>query len=396
MAKKYIPARKPPSQMTTEEVRAWLSGLPDSLVIRSILKAEIDAIRAGAEREARTLRGLWYDTVKPLLSRAGILNSTTKNGKPIEWDANLSRYLAELVRMGITSYEEMLIVDGSRQRQTAQNFVTQFVDVQMVGDHFPWVILFTEKDTIWPVVQALASLYGVSAISGGGQPSDACTENTVREIIRSETFQKACPEKVVILSLTDYDPAGYNIARSQHIQVREAIGGVTPKERGNLRQVENIRLGLEPSQLTPEERIANAYEPKSDGLEKWYQETGGVDGQRLGLELDSLPLSRLRQMFAQGIERVINLEMRRQDLRDAFIDLMACELLLPEFEARRSAMIKAVKSNGLWKEINTAAIPNNLFSRAAINGNDWIGPETTKLLFQGFEDQVKEAMKEAK
>ena len=47
---------------------------------------------------------------------------------------------------------------------------------------------FTEKDTIWEEVAAVASLYGVSAISGGGFPSCACTENMVKAISRS----KAC------------------------------------------------------------------------------------------------------------------------------------------------------------------------------------------------------------
>ena len=43
------------------------------------------------------------------------------------------------------------------------------------------MILFTEKDTIWPEVENLASLYGVSAISGGGQPAAACTADVVRQ-----------------------------------------------------------------------------------------------------------------------------------------------------------------------------------------------------------------------
>ena len=61
--------------------------------------------------------------------------------------------------------------------------------MQLVGGHYPWLILFTEKDTIWGELESLASLYGVSAISGGGQPSAACTADIVRLILASEAYR---------------------------------------------------------------------------------------------------------------------------------------------------------------------------------------------------------------
>lgn len=391
-AKKFTPVQISPKIMTADQVKRWLGNLPDSEVMRSILRAEIQDIRAGDPREERTMRGLWYDIVKPLLSQAGILNNKTSGGKDIPWAGNLSKYLAELVRAGETSYEELGIVDGSRQRQPAQALATQLIDVQMVGAHFPWIILFTEKDTIWGVLESLADLYGVSAISGGGEPSNACTENTVREIIRSDTFQENQPEDLIILSLTDYDPFGYKIAQAQFDQVLEAAGGVTPKELGQLKHVRHTRLGLTPDQLTPAQRQAKSYEPKDTGLAEWFAKYGGVDGEPLGLELDALPLSQLRRMFAEGIERVIDLEKRRQDLREAFIDLLACELLLPEFESKRQAMLQAVKSNGLWSQITSAPIPDDLFKAAAVSGAGWIAPVQTKTLFKDYQEQVKQVM----
>jgi len=175
--------------MTDGELRDALGDLPASQVIRSLLMSELEAMRNGAEREDRTMRhGLWYELAKPALSRSGRLNDKTGNGKPVDWPALLSKYLAELVREGVTTYEELRIVDGSRQRQTAVDITRTIADVQLVGGHFPRVILFTEKDTIWPVVADLASLYGVSAISGGGEPSNACTENTVKRIMCSEAY----------------------------------------------------------------------------------------------------------------------------------------------------------------------------------------------------------------
>lgn len=363
MAKKFVQLQKHPGGMTASELQAALSGAMDSLVIRSLLMAEVKAIRNGAERETRTMRNLWYSLVKPALSRAGILNKTTKGGRPVPWDGLLSKYLAELVRMGITTYEELYIIDGSRQRQAATAITQTVADVELVGAHFPWVILFTEKDTIWGEIEALASLYGVSAISGGGQPSNACTENTVKAIMRSEAYHDR--QSIIILSLTDFDPAGYSIARAQFTQVQETARRC---------EVYHERLGLLPEQLTPEEREQNTYEPKPKGLAEWYTETGGVDGEPLGLELDALPLSRVRGMFAEGIERVVDLDRRRDDIRGAFLDLIACELLRPDFDAKRQALQDAIKGEGLWDTITGTPLPDELFRRAAVLGMDCIDP----------------------
>ena len=242
--------------------------------------------------------------------------------------------------------------------------------VQLTGAHFPWVILFTEKDTIWGKIEALASLYGVSAISGNGQPSMACTDNTVKAILKSKALQIAKPSKLIVLSLTDYDPSGYSIARAQFEQVREAARGW---------KVEHVRLGLLPEQLTAEERRAKSYKPKDKGFEAWYAETGGVDGQPLGLELDSLPLSRLRRMFADGIERYIDLGKREQDLREAALDLLIWDLLRPRFEAEREAMQQAAKANGAWRAILETEIPRGLFRLAAESGWEAINPLEVKL-----------------
>ena len=393
MALKYYKLPAHPSEVTDAELQHTLGDKPDSQVMRSLLMAEIAAVKAGAERETRTMRNLWYSLVKPALSRAGILNKTTAGGRKVAWDAKLSKYLAELVRCGETTYEELRIVDGSRQRQTATSITHPIAYVQLVGAHFPWVILFTEKDTMWGEVERIASLYGVSAISGGGQPSNACTENTIRAIVRERAFQEGQPESMILLALTDYDPFGYSIANAQYVQIAETLGSLAD-ELENLPQVQGLRIGLAPDQLTPEERQQNAYEPTDEGLEAWFAETGGVDGQPLGLELDALPLSRVRRMFADAIEQHVDLERRREDLRTAYLDLIACEILQPDFEARRRKLQAAIRNSDLWQEIAGTDIPPDMFRRAAGAGWDSINPVDDWDPF-GCADQVRELMKKA-
>lgn len=389
--KLYVPLQpegKDPKTLYTNEVKAWLGGdLGNTEIMRSILLAEIEAVKAGAPRETRTLRGLWYEVVKPLLSRSGELyRPKSTDGKPVNWEQELSERLKELVSDRSTSYQELKILDGSRQRQAAQTISAQLLDVNMVGGHYPWVILFTEKDTIWPIVEDLASLYGVSAISGGGQPSNAASENITRKIIRSEAYQDAQPKEMIILSLTDYDPAGYIISQAQVNQIIEAANGT--KNRGSLELVNHVRIGLTPDQLSPGEIEANAYEPAKKGLAKWFRNTGGVNGKPLGLELDSLPLSKLRAMFAAEIEKNIDLNKRYNDLREAFIDLMACQQLLPDFEKQRAALIDQAKASGVWQSLLSVPLQETLFIEAAKDGAAWISPNETLRLFSDYQDRL--------
>ena len=140
------------------------------------------------------------------------------------------------------------------------------------------------------------------------------------------------------------------------------------------------------------------YKPKEIGLSEWYTETGGVDGEPLGLELDALPLSRLRSMFAEGIERYVDLGQRQNDLRQAIPELLAWEVLTPHIEALRRAILAEVRANGGWQAVQDTAIPGDLFRRAAENGWDSIDPTEISIggepLF-ACEDAVRATMAEA-
>lgn len=357
---------KYPLDMSGSELRGAFGGESNAGALRGLIMAEVRDIRGGSNRDERTLRGFWYDYVKPLLSRLGLLHKLTSNNKPVDWDAKLSKYVAEQVRLGSTSYKELALVDGSRQKRVAKPADFGIAHVTLAGDHFPWVILFTEKDAAWGAVESVASLYGVSAISGGGVPSAVCTANTIEAIL---DHKNSGDGPLVLLSLTDYDPAGYAIARTQHEQIKEVSRG---------RPVEHVRLGLLPDQLTPAERAAKAYTPKEDGLAAWYAETGGVDGEPLGLELDALGLARIRAMFAAGIEQQVNTAPLWDDLRRAYVDLIAWDLLLPQVAKQFDALRAAVWDGSLGQAIRDDTMPDELLQAAAAAGWDSINPKNTE------------------
>jgi hypothetical protein len=321
----------------------------------------------------------------------GILDKKTDGGNPVDWPGKLSDYTGDLVKDGVTTYKELRIIDGSRQRRTAATVTQTVAAVDLVGAHYPWLIIFTEKDTMWGAVRDLARLYGVTAISGSGQPSLACTENVLRAIWKHSEY---CPgQPIGLLSFTDYDPHGYDIAEAQADQLEAIAGGRCP--------VYHRRLGLEPDQLSPELREKNIYKPPGGSkFRKWYRQTGGVDGQPFGLELDALPLSRVRRMFADGIEEWIDTSNRQADLPTALLDLLAWEVLRSglQIDAKLGAMKEAVKSSDVWPEIVGADIPPDLFKRAAVTGWDSIDPTTTEVdgrPLYGCKDRVRQAMQQA-
>ena len=194
----------------------------------------------------------------------------------------------------------------------------------------------------------------------------------------------AQPEALVLLSLTDYDPSGYIIASAQLNQLAAAARNYG-EELGGLGHVILKSLGIRPDQLTPAELGANSYEPKEAGLTEWLNETGGINGQPLGLELDSLETSRIRAMYASAIEAEIDLTSRYDDLRAAFIDLMACNALLPEFNRRRAELIDQARKSPIYTDLKGAALSEDLFYNAAIAGKPWVGPNETLKLFEAYQ-----------
>jgi hypothetical protein len=111
-----------PFDMTDGELRATFGQLPNSAVIRGLILAEVAKIRETGEARRRTMRNLWYDYVKPILSRAGRLNDTRLSN----FD-NLSRPGARGVNISISQQTRTLHVTswrswGERQGVRLSNF----------------------------------------------------------------------------------------------------------------------------------------------------------------------------------------------------------------------------------------------------------------------------------
>ena len=321
MAKLYTQLGRPIKSYSADELKNLIGHLKGSELMRTIILNEKEFLSVDYDR---SLRGFWYSLAKPALDKLGKLSAADSTEEMLtKWDAELSRYVAELVRLGKVTYSDLRIVDTSRQRETPGETYS-IVESHTFGykinsaDH-PNIILCCEKDTVFSVLADMASLLGCSCISGKGQNSLAAMEDLLRRVGRAD--------RIIGLVLSDYDPAGYSIAETFENQINDLKGGL-----GLSCAVTVERIGITPDQLTAEEVAANQYTPKPAGLAKWVQRTGGIGGQGKGLELDALTPDRIRTLFATGCKKYIDADSYRTFIKESFLRRMILEGVAPKFE----------------------------------------------------------------
>jgi len=287
---------------------------------------------------------------------------------PEVWNDDLSDTLADMVKLGNLNYSDLGIVDRSRPRQLAQTYSLPIMAPLEVLTPYPAFILFVEKAALYGEIEGLADYFGVSSLCGGGSPSLAACEDLTRSIGASPAYSSGTP--LTLLTLTDYDPAGYKIAEDVHKQfefmARRHLG-VT---------VRSMRLGIEPHHLETEDLERNAYTPAKKGLEAWFKKTGGVNGQPLGLELDALPLERFRELFVDGLEaagfpfwRMISDLEYTAAQQLAWVELQAeCK------DLERKAELLAQGFRNRWHDIAEHTLTSEDLKRWAVRGQNMLYP----------------------
>lgn len=372
MGKKYINIDQPIKDIPAEQLKKMLFGLQTSVLMRTIILNERDHITINYER---SLRGFWYSTVKPTLDKLGLLTEKDQEEDSLKkWDAELSRYMAELVRLGELSYKELNIIDNSRQREApSEKHITPSVEsygYQIQIAPYSNIIICTEKDTAYNIIKDLASFFGCSCISGKGQNSLGAMEDLLRQIMQ----RTGTNTPIYILTMTDYDPAGYYIAETFKTQVNDL------KEVLNLKgEVFIKRIGITPNQLSLEEINANMYTPKKANINKWLEMTGGINGMAKGLELDAFTPDRIREIFTESIKPFINPNLYAKFIKEAYLKKLILEAMQLKIEQI---------SNEITQEFLTD-INSVDFSLWNLAKNGYSSLPVSELCYTNFENEIK-------
>lgn len=272
-------------------------------------------------REYKTIRQFWYSYVKPVISEAGLLDAKT------DWDDVLSDELGTIVKdYKLCRYVDLYIRDKSRMRIIA------------TGRHYPEIILFVEKEGTFGDIENIPNLYGITAITGKGQPSIASVEDLIIELSKVTSLNQC----FMVFTLTDYDPAGY-IIENAFLDHLKKLG---------IPDIEHYRVGMIPELITEKEIQINKYEitggdKKTRKINNdWLDTTGGIDGELYGLEIECLEPMDVRRIFIERMVEVIDEEPYFDDLRNRLVNETVGEAVWGVTEKFRSQLFDV-----LWKEI---------------------------------------------
>jgi hypothetical protein len=214
------------------------------------------------------IRTFWYLWVKPVL--AHIEDNAAAKTDPYDV---MIRLFAEMV------------LDLKLFRYSDFDFTDENWENRRVGSTRPEVLVFAEKSGWIRFLRELHEELGVSILALGGAPSALTSEYTARDI---KTALKG-DLTIRLIGIVDYDPSGHIIAAAFKDQL-----AATGLPNSSLTTVIN------PSHYTEEEiQIFKFPLPKKEPtkLQQWLKRTGGIDGKPYGLESESMPRERLRELI---------------------------------------------------------------------------------------------------
>jgi hypothetical protein len=322
MAKNYYTFDRPIKEISGEVLKQHLGDVKRSVLMRTIILNEKQFLKINYDR---SLRSFWYITVKPTLDKLGLITEVDQTEEALtRWDAELSRYMGELVRLGELTYSDLNIVDTSRRRANPSNIYDivklKIYGYQVTSREYPNIIICTEKDTVYAIIEDIASFFGCSCISGKGHNSFSAMEDLLRGMGSTD-------KDIHILTMTDYDPAGYYIADTFKKQVKDLRESLEITGDVNIE-----RIGIFPSQLTPEELEMNKYTPKKNNRDKWFKATGGINGKPKGLELDALEPDRIRNIFVTCLKKYIDPHEVSGFIKYSLLQKIILEAMAPKVE----------------------------------------------------------------
>ena len=240
-------------------------------LIRSIVWHAHGRISQGLEPPIRgNLRTFWYRWVKPVLAHIPDDDAAKKD----PYDVMLKVFV-ELVT------EEHLI------RYRDFDFTDENWENRRIGEGRISTVVFAEKTGWVRWLRKVWERFSVTTLALGGAPSALSSEYTIASLREGGLDPER--DQLRLIGLVDFDPSGDIIARSFQHQLRK-LGWANS----------TLETLIDPSDYSAEELEMFAFElPKGQKTktQKWLESGGGIGGEALGLEAESMPYERLLSLL---------------------------------------------------------------------------------------------------
>lgn len=219
------------------------------------------------------LRTFWYRYAKPVLARI----EDDERLKSDPYDLMLAAFVRLVMEDRRVDYADFDFTD--------ENWAHRFL-----GSTRPDVLVFAEKRGWIRFLRRLHDELGVSVLALGGAPSALTSEYTAKALAEQLDLTT---QPVTLLAIVDWDPSGAMIAQAfaRHLQVFDV-------------QLERLELLVHPRHVPARELELNRVElPKGQPTKtrRWFEETGGVQGELFGLESEALSWTQLRELVEREL-----------------------------------------------------------------------------------------------
>lgn len=261
----------------SELKRYFGSSTSNRIIISKLIKSQIwqayTRIKDGSEAPITgNLRTFWYRFLKPALAKV----PKKYLGKSDAYDQMTALFVELVLDLKLFSYKDFDFTDENWENRR-------------LGTERPEVLVFAEKRGWIRILRRFHKEFGVSTLALGGFPSALTSSYTAHDL--GELLQEG--QGARLIGLVDYDPSGALIASSFQKQL----------ELSGLKVSELVTL-IEPQHYSEEElelyryRLPKTQRAKTDA---WLEETGGVSGERYGLEAESMPMERLQKLVESAV-----------------------------------------------------------------------------------------------
>jgi len=313
-------------EMSREEILkhfSWTTtnNLQLDIFFRNVIWQFYERIQAGNPPEFYNkrgyIRGMWYDIKTPM-------NNHGFRQFREDRSSTMGKALAKLVEAGLCAYKDFQFRDDN-------------AEARVIGEGNPHVILMTEKEGFFGMLNVASARYGCTVVATGGMTPFLSTNYMVSEIAGKGV--DIAKQEFVVLSICDFDITGLNIAE-EFVRDLENSGvrRLRRFEQYGRKDYKWLDL-IRPSTFEPGEDIRDhtytmhrrfIKTPKDGGdpqAKVWARITGGVDGKgglgkkwKLGIQADVFREAYLTQLVHRFIQPLLTVPadvvQRRLQMKD--------------------------------------------------------------------------------